>query len=141
MVLLGPKRCNSLKLWTPLVTQILVRNLLATADPPDLGPPLRYPSGQTDPPSYALQSSFFFRSFNAHVSDQLNLTKQQNHETGEAIEAPRSFDLRADLGQHYQRKLAGHARSMILIAQDFIAHYCMEDERGFFTKEVDDSHE
>ena len=57
-------------------------------------------------------------------------------ETGEAIEAPRSFDLLEDLRRHYQRKLAGHARSMILIAQDFIAHYCMEDERGFFTKEA-----
>ena len=42
----------------------------------------------------------------------------------------------AALRRHMQRQLAGHARSMIFMAQDFVSTFCMEDERGCFTEEA-----
>ena len=44
-----------------------------------------------------------------------------------------NYAVRTDLERHYQRKLAGYARMMILTAQDFIELFCLEDERGFLT--------
>ena len=44
--------------------------------------------------------------------------------------------VQASLRTRMQCKLAGHARSMIFLAQDFVATYCLEDARGFFTEEV-----
>jgi len=38
--------------------------------------------------------------------------------------------------RQFQRRLAGHARQMLFTAQDFIAQYCVEDERGFYTEAV-----
>lgn len=43
-----------------------------------------------------------------------------------------NIDAKRAVRRHMQRRLVGYARHMIYMAQDFIATFCMEDERGYF---------
>lgn len=45
-------------------------------------------------------------------------------------------DVHAALTRHFQQRLAGHARAMLYLIRDYIATFCMEDERGWFTEAV-----